>query len=181
MTSSNGNIFRVTGPLCVEFIGPRWPRWIPITKGQQSLMWGPYAVKQTVKWPVIWDYMTFMWRLGLLVLSRTGNELVMVGDRPVADVNPRHFRELIVGDEISLVSVFPNLPQKYIICLTQGCGRHSALVDSISFFTNMMTSSNGNIFRVTGPLCGEVSGHRWIPLTKASDAEPWCVFDLCLE
>ena len=28
-----------------------------------------------------------------------------------------------------------------------------------------------NIFRVTGPLCGEFTGHRWIPLTKASDAE----------
>ena len=35
----------------------------------------------------------------------------------------------------------------------------------------MMTSSNGNIFRVTGPLCGEFTGHRWIPRTKASDAE----------
>ena len=35
----------------------------------------------------------------------------------------------------------------------------------------MMTSSNGNIFRVTGPLCGEFTGHRWIPLTKGSDAE----------
>ena len=38
----------------------------------------------------------------------------------------------------------------------------------------MMTSSNGNLFRVTGPFCGEFTGHRWIPLTKASDAEPWC-------
>ena len=38
----------------------------------------------------------------------------------------------------------------------------------------MMTSSNGNIFRVTGPLCGEFTGHRWIPLTKVSDAELWC-------
>ena len=38
----------------------------------------------------------------------------------------------------------------------------------------MMTSSNGNIFRVTGPLCGEFTGHRWIPHTKASDAELWC-------
>ena len=37
-----------------------------------------------------------------------------------------------------------------------------------------MTSSNGNIFLVTGPLCGEFTGHRWIPLTKASDAERWC-------
>ena len=25
----------------------------------------------------------------------------------------------------------------------------------------MMTSSNGNIFRVTGPLCGVFAGHRW--------------------
>ena len=27
----------------------------------------------------------------------------------------------------------------------------------------MMASTNGNIFRVTGPLCGEFAGHRWIP------------------
>ena len=33
---------------------------------------------------------------------------------------------------------------------------------------------NGNIFRVTGHLCGEFTGHRWIPRTKASDAELWC-------
>ena len=39
---------------------------------------------------------------------------------------------------------------------------------------HMMTSSNGNIFRVDGPLCGEFTGHRWILLTKASDAELWC-------
>ena len=38
---------------------------------------------------------------------------------------------------------------------------------------NMMTSSNGNIFRLTGPLFGEFTGPRWIPLTKASDAELW--------
>ena len=31
---------------------------------------------------------------------------------------------------------------------------------------HMMTSSNGNIFRATGPLCGELTGHRWIPHTK---------------
>ena len=37
-----------------------------------------------------------------------------------------------------------------------------------------MTSSNENNFRVTGPLWGEPTGHRWIHLTKASDAELWC-------
>ena len=37
-----------------------------------------------------------------------------------------------------------------------------------------MTSSNGNIFCVTGHLCGEFTGPRWIPRTKASDAGLWC-------
>ena len=43
-----------------------------------------------------------------------------------------------------------------------------------------MTSSNGNIFRVTGHLCGEFTGPRWIPRTKASDAKLWCFFYLRL-
>ena len=34
----------------------------------------------------------------------------------------------------------------------------------------MVTSSNGS---VTGPWCVEFTGHRSIPLTKASDAELW--------
>ena len=34
-----------------------------------------------------------------------------------------------------------------------------------------MTSSNGNIFRVTGHLCGKFTGPRLITRTKASDAE----------
>ena len=37
----------------------------------------------------------------------------------------------------------------------------------------MMTSSHGNIFRAAGTLYGELTGHRWIPLTEASNAELW--------
>ena len=51
----------------------------------------------------------------------------------------------------------------------------------ITIRTCMMTSSNGNIFRVTGPLCGEFTGPRWIPHTKASDAELWCFLWTALE
>ena len=36
----------------------------------------------------------------------------------------------------------------------------------LSFDSYMMTSSNGKIFRVTGHLCGEFNGPRWIPLHK---------------
>ena len=41
----------------------------------------------------------------------------------------------------------------------------------------MTTSSNGNIFRVTGHLRGEFTDPRWIPRTKASDES----FDVFLD
>ena len=46
-------------------------------------------------------------------------------------------------------------------------------VTCIAYYS-ILIKFNGNIFRVTGPLCGEFIGHRWSPLTKASDAELWC-------
>ena len=51
---------------------------------------------------------------------------------------------------------------------TKPCG------NQVEFWELMMTSSNGNIFRVTGPLYGEFTGRRWISHTKASDTELWC-------
>ena len=38
----------------------------------------------------------------------------------------------------------------------------------------IMTSSNESIFRLSGPLCGGFTGHLWIPLINACDAELWC-------
>ena len=51
---------------------------------------------------------------------------------------------------------------------------HSACGPRTHTMVHVMTSSNGNTFRVTGLSCGEFTGHRWIPRTKASDAELWC-------
>ena len=45
---------------------------------------------------------------------------------------------------------------------------------SLQLIKSMMTSSNGNIFHVTGLLQGGPTGHWWIPPTKARDAELWC-------
>ena len=42
-----------------------------------------------------------------------------------------------------------------------------------------MTSSNGNIFRSTGPLCGEFTGHRWNPSQKPVTRSFDVFFDLC--
>ena len=66
-------------------------------------------------------------------------------------------------------------PSKYINCIrilsVSVCG-----IKEITLRTDtMMTSSNGNVFRVTGPLCWKFTGPWWIPRTKASDAELWCL------
>ena len=53
------------------------------------------------------------------------------------------------------------------------CFKYMILQRSIKKKT-IMTSSNGNIFRVTVHLCGDFTGLWWIPRTKASDAELWC-------
>ena len=45
---------------------------------------------------------------------------------------------------------------------------------------SMMTSSNGNIFRVTGHLCGEFTGHRWIPAQRPVTRSFDVFFDLRL-
>ena len=49
---------------------------------------------------------------------------------------------------------------------------------SVDFF--MMTSSNGNIFRVTGHLCGEFTGPRWIPAHRPVTRSFDVFFDLRL-
>ena len=46
---------------------------------------------------------------------------------------------------------------------TSGCT--SDYVEAFSGEWDMMMSSNGNIFHVTGHLCGEFTGDRWIPRT----------------
>ena len=69
------------------------------------------------------------------------------------------------------------IPGKTVFVLRQGPEHfHTRLLLSAAYLILwiMMTSSNGNIFRVTGPLWGEFTGYWWIPLTKASDAELWC-------
>ena len=52
--------------------------------------------------------------------------------------------------------------------------------DLMAIVCMYMTSPNGNIFCVTGQLCGEFTDHWWIPCTKASDADLDVFFDLWL-
>ena len=105
MTSSNGNLFPVTDPLCGEFTG----HWcVPFTKASDVELW------------------CFLWS---------------TPDQAISNISFIWF--------------------EWIWCLTQRV---------LTLLRKPNQSSNGNIFRITGPLCG----HRWIPLSNASDAELWC-------
>ena len=54
---------------------------------------------------------------------------------------------------------------------------HSLLVRDL---VSMMTSSNGNIFRVTGPLCGEFTGPAEFPAQRPATRSFDVFFDLRL-
>ena len=77
---------------------------------------------------------------------------------------------LYVGEKLGYIKRKKNIIIRCMYTLAYIYSDHLKLL----FCPFMMTSSNGNIVRVTGPLCGEFTGHRWIPWTKANDAELWC-------
>ena len=84
--------------------------------------------------------------------------------------SPRQWnKEIVVGNRYhpSTATTW----KKTLVHLSQNWIRYSQISPAL-----MMTSSDGNIFRVTGPLYGEFTGPRC--LTKASDAELWCMFSL---
>ena len=70
MTSSNGNIFRVTGPLCGEFTGPgEFPTQRPVTRSF-DVFFDLRLNKRLSKQPWGWWFETLSWSLW-----RHGNEL----------------------------------------------------------------------------------------------------------
>ena len=71
----------------------------------------------------------------------------------------------------------------YIIKSSCASIRRFSNTGAISLFyklTSKMTSSNGNIFRVTGPLWVESIGHRWISIKRRVTRSFDVFCDLCL-
>ena len=63
MTSSNGNIFRVTGPLCGEFTGPgEFPTQRPVTRSF-DVYFDLRLNKRLSKQPWGWSFETLSWSL----------------------------------------------------------------------------------------------------------------------
>ena len=96
-------------------------------------------------------------------------------------------QELIPFDRLFWPKLSEQVLRFVLFCVVLLCSSYGGFVSlSINAFSGiisnnvnnlpflMMTSSNGNIFRVSGPLCGKLTGLRYIPRTKPSDAELWC-------
>ena len=132
--------------LSLVFDGP-----VYIHKGLWSIIWNKHCnysrviVRYTSQWSYCFGLAQIAKTIGSMSVICRSNAKVQ--DRYLNEVDPRVFAIRVVAHHIPF---------------------------SDGTFS-MMTSSNGNVFRVTGPLlCGEFTGHRWVPLTKASDAELWC-------
>ena len=64
MTSSNGNFFRVTGPLCGEFTGPgEFPTQRPVTRRSFDVFYDLRLNKRLSKQPWGWWFQTLSWSL----------------------------------------------------------------------------------------------------------------------
>ena len=85
---------------------------------------------------------------------------------------PLWSRRRRAGKKVTAVTFFRCPTVKLLFCKISQNYTHSGVELRLNEFSiDMMTSSNRNICRVTGPLCGEFTGLRWIPRTKAGDAE----------
>ena len=106
--------------------------------------------------------------------------LYLRGEDSSHDISLRHLLIWIIyvtssgiGCHRCTPNIAPSLHDQYYVFGRKLPQPSSSSVRTAFRDVQTMTSSNGNIFRVTGPLCGELTGDRWIPLTKASDAELW--------
>ena len=123
-------------------------------------------VKRLQRWSLgmdKWFHPTLYNLNGSNYLSMLGSKLIHVSNRdPCVYQYTRGGRsKLIWIDKYNL--------RRLLFWQWLGCIRHPDMQ-----IHEMMTSSNENIFRVTGHLCGEFTGPRWIPRTTASNAELWC-------
>ena len=211
MTSPNGNIFRVTDPLCGEFTGhPGIPSQRPVTRSfdvffdlylnkrlskQQRRRWlempscslwrrcNGYRDDHCSMCNVLKSKISLCFNfVNLFNTVREGTECNWSN---LSKHIPYHTQTSKCNMHLQRFNVVYKRGFIHITLYRQVCQLSlisqypiSAVLEQTTIFRIlhyfMMTTSNGNIFRVTGPLCGEFNGRRWIPITITSDAELWC-------
>ena len=87
----------------------------------------------------------------------------------VTCVWPLYLITFSVVREFTYIRCSGKLQCSFSMMWKQRCNGWLIRADGYTWWRHQM----GNIFRVTGHLCGEFTGYRWIPRTKASDAVFW--------
>ena len=152
-------------PICTQGVQRTW--W---PEAGTIIVIGPYlrAPRQALflKRPIFWSLPLCIEKWGhLWIILLASQELVEYNCIDCANSTCGSWRWVSVMCHSPGLQIYNTLP------LLQ----HSHKQARLPLFDNvMMTSSNGNIFCVTGHLCWEITSLQWIPHTKASDVERWC-------
>ena len=151
MTSSNGNIFRVNGSLCGEFTGlGEFPTQRPVTQSF-DVFFDLRLNKRLSKQPWGWWFETLSWSLW-----RHCNDLV------------RFIYELLLCYLSLGFSLLLTLHQAHLIPhygKYQEWNKYGVAQDDVIKWKH---------FPRNWPFVWGIHRSRWIPHTKASDAELWC-------
>ena len=144
-------------------------RWIPPTKGQWCTKRFHIMTSSLCTWPA--ERLTFLFCNIHYSIAANYTKLYI----PIYSISHEICRWFCCALFCSTFVIKPGYSYHFLpiflYCFT-GAATAVSVEKSSTIF--MMMSSNGDIFRVTGHLCGEFTGPRWIPHTKASDAELWC-------
>ena len=181
MTSSNGNIFRVTGSLCGEFTGPgEFPTQRPVTRNF-DVFFDLRLNKRLSKQPWGWWFETPSWSLwrqcNVLVLnidsqivywpSKTLNIAFSLLTQPwlltwccQSEWNDKNLViEIFIYYHRAKVWISTNYKPHKIYLDFQVCFLICSRRD-------ILLSWHANTFPITDPWWGEAARHWWIPLTK---------------
>ena len=98
--------------------------------------------------------------------------------KPMAEITDECPNMLVTGPLAAAHKSSDVLPNWSVGFEQLFCGKKKNITFNMQYIpTNIHAVYDDGIkwkhFCVTGPLWGETTGHRWIPLTKASDAELW--------
>ena len=167
MTSSNGNLFRVTGPLWRESTG-HW--WISLTKASDAKFWcflssaPPQSVEQTVETMVIFDAIALIMTYDVPTMATTAITLQQAFSQWHRSFQMKAATSLAKRLASASCHIDNREPYIYILAWAPVCVLKVYHDDVIKW----------KHFPRFWLLCGEFTGHRWIPLTNASDSELWC-------
>ena len=136
----------------------------------QGISWTPPLAEvcfQSSQWGVSEPETLVQWNVRLCTCGLQTWKITLVHCKVTGEL-------LCDGSQFVSLHLYKNIKSPRYTGVTQSCDIREIMSELCNDDQDMMTSSNGNIFRVTGHLSGEFTGPRWIPGTKASDAELWC-------